>query len=120
MPSRDSRRSNDRSSIKERKQFFDLVAVGLAAVLADFETLGGLDGVAFGLAVPRDQVGAVAAGFAATAAEPLVAEPGLAAGNVTGRLDGSDVVFAAVGAALVMLRRHLVHRVDLLVEHIVD
>src|SRR5262249_36186679 len=106
--------------LKKRKQLLQLLAIRLAAIFADFKAFGGFDGFAFGFAVEGSQLGAVAVGFATAAAEPLIAEPVLAAGDVAGGRDGADVLLTTVGPAFVMLRSQLVNRVNFLIEYVVN
>src|SRR5262245_36116248 len=106
--------------LKKRKQLLQLLAAGLAAVFADFKALGIVDGLALRFAVPRNEVAAVTIGFPTAAAEPGAAEPILAALHVVGGRDLAHVIGAAVGAPLVVLRRQLVNRVELLIENVVD
>src|SRR5687767_4070003 len=84
--------------LKKRKQLLDLVPIGLAAVFADFEALGVFDSFAFLFAVPLLKVSTEAVGFATAAAEPGLAEPVFAAGNVGGRRNLAHLLLAAEGS----------------------
>ena len=104
-----------RCSVEEGEEILEFGFGGAAAVFAQFEGFGELDGGAFVVAIPFEEVGAVAVGFAALAKMPAALEPGAARGFVVGRRDiFFDVLGAAAGSAFIGLGGEFVKAVDFL------